>query len=328
MTRRTILSLVWAVLLVVMTPLPPTLVPHAFATFPGRNGPIVFEVQSDPYRRADPIGRGIVEWDLFVTAPGGVTERLTQGPDNDWYPAWSPDGTKIAFMRGPAESLASDIYVMDADGSDVVNVTNSPGTQDLSPTWSPDGRRIGFVSGAAVVGTGADTRYLDLWTMNADGSDATRLTDGASALQPDWSPNGRWIAYTSGNNIRLVTPDGSRDIPLPGVTAFADAPSWSPDGRVIAFAAGHDIWVVGVDGSGLKNLTQTPAEITGRGEEYNPSWSPDGKKIVFGSNQTEPTEVGYGSIALLSMNADGTGITEVVDIDLGGYSAPDWGPRP
>jgi Tol biopolymer transport system component len=107
-------------------------------------------------------------------------------------PAWSPDGSSIAF-----HSLRDgnyDIYVMDADGSNEIRLTTD-GSADLNPVWSPDGLRIAFVS----------TRDADyeLYVMNADGSDQQRLTEsGGRDEHPTWSPDGSRIAFSSDRDGR------------------------------------------------------------------------------------------------------------------------------
>ena len=75
---------------------------------------------------------------------GGNQRRLTNNPDDDWEPSWSPDGKRIAFSSD--RDGASEIYVMDADGSNQLNLTNNNPGLDSSPSWSPDGKRIAFSS--------------------------------------------------------------------------------------------------------------------------------------------------------------------------------------
>ena len=96
-------------------------------------------------------------------------------------PAWSPDGTRIAFSRREADSYYYDIYVMDADGSDPVNLTNGAPPSDLTPTWSPDGTRIAFQSSRVAP--------YEIYVMNADGTGQVDLTNtSAKESWPVWSP--------------------------------------------------------------------------------------------------------------------------------------------
>jgi Tol biopolymer transport system component len=121
----------------------------------------------------------------------------------DVAPTWSPDGSRIAFqsLRGGNE----DIYVMDADGSNLIRLTTSVAA-DMHPAWSPDGTRIAFVSSR-----GAD---YDIYVMNADGSGQTALTNGDGMdEQPSWSSDGQRIAFTSDRNndvgLYVMNADGS-----------------------------------------------------------------------------------------------------------------------
>jgi len=91
-------------------------------------------------------------------------------------PDWSPDGKKIVFVSNRDDNL--EIYVMNADGSNQVNLTNNY-NNDFDPVWSPDGERIAFVSGR--------DRNNEIYVMNADGSEPRRLTDNTDDdVKPDW----------------------------------------------------------------------------------------------------------------------------------------------
>ena len=161
-----------------------------------------------------------------------------------------------------------EIYVMSADGSGQINLTNDHGT-DFSPSWSPDGASIAFVS---LRGSNAD-----IYVMSADGSGQTNLTnDPGDDLLPAWSPDGARIAFVSdrdGNEeIYVMSADGSGQTNLTNDPAADWAPSWSPDGARIAFYSKRDgnweIYFMSADGSGQTNLTNNPA-IDGE-----PSWGP------------------------------------------------------
>lgn len=181
-------------------------------------------------------------------------------------PKWSPDGTRIAFT-GTGENY-HDIYVVDADGSNLVNLTNSPTYGEYGNTWSPDGTRVAF--------TAYREEQNGLYVMDADGSNPTLLramTGGAMDLA--WSPDGSRIAYagdceTSANNqeICVVGADGSNPVNLTNHSANDWDPDWSPDGSRLAFLSrrgnGYDIYVMQSDGSGVVHLVW--------GGE--PTWSP------------------------------------------------------
>jgi TolB protein len=143
---------------------------------------------------------GPISGDIFViNADGsGISTNLTNAPGaHNIRPDWSPNGRKIAFSSRDPESDSDDIYVMNADGTDKTRLTDST-DPEIAPAWSPDGRKIAYQR-CVLPYAGADyDKYgnQEIYVMNADGSDQTRLTnyDGRD-LDPDWSPDGRWIAF-------------------------------------------------------------------------------------------------------------------------------------
>jgi dipeptidyl aminopeptidase/acylaminoacyl peptidase len=143
-------------------------------------------------------------------------------PANDEQPVWSPDGSKIAFTSNRGGNI--DVYVMDADGTDPVNVSANPAT-DWMPAWSPDGSRLAFIAGRD-----AD---FELYAMNADGSGQTRLTGHPGAeFSPAWSPDGTRITYNAfaeGNfEIFAIDSDGTDAGNLTNHFAFDSRPDWQP----------------------------------------------------------------------------------------------------
>lgn len=204
------------------------------------------------------------------------------------HPCWSPDGKRIAFT-GPAVGGASDILVVNLDGTGLVNLTNSPGN-DARPDWSPDGRHIAFNSNR--------DGNPEIYVINADGSGGTvRLTfNPATDMAADWSPNGQQITFESsrdGNReIYVMNADGTDQVRLtfdPRLDAF---PSWSPDGRRIAFHRqlmvipgldspnGSELFAINADGTGETQLThRTPGSFSafaswGQGHASEPAGSP------------------------------------------------------
>jgi len=199
-----------------------------------------------------------------------------------------------------------DIWVMHADGSNPVNLTNDK-VEDDFPEFSPDGKRIVWTKG----GHGPAG---ELWVMNADGSGKNQLTfDTFPDLYATWSPDGNRIAWSSrrksnadiyvmnvdGTNVRRLTTDPANDF----------APEWSPDGREIAFTSQRKgdtaVWVMKADGS-------DPLQLTRYGLHAGiPGWSPDGQKIVFVDGLCDAC----AESDLFTMNADGTRITQLTDTE-------------
>ena len=138
----------------------------------------------------------------IVDVEGKRLKNLTRlAGVEDSGPSWSPDSSKIAFMSNRDGN--SEIYVMDADGRNPVNLTNHS-RRDAAPDWSPDGKRIVFYSDRE--------EQSDIYTVDPDGANLVKLTDHpAQDRVPSWSPDGRWIAFQS-------TRDGNWEIYVMDVT--------------------------------------------------------------------------------------------------------------
>ena len=238
----------------------------ADATVPGTLGRIVFVSMSD-----DPAG------DIY-TRPfsGGPWQRLTSGPSAESTPAWSADGSEIAYTSNAAGS--TDIWMMDADGTNQRNITKDS-ANCYGPEFSPDGTRIAYTRVAA-------NGTLDIWTMNSDGSGAVNVTAAAPGdnSDPSWSPDGTKLAFsslrTAQKGVYVMDADGSNvTARLSDSFEWSDDPSWSPDGSMIAYvsirAGITNISKVNSDGSGISKITDRPAPDT------QPAWSPNGYHVMF-----------------------------------------------
>lgn len=168
---------------------------------------------------------------FVINLDGSGLEQLTGSTAlPNIRPDWSPDGRKIAFASGPSQQ--QQIYVMNADGSDPVRLTdsNSDGNA-VAPDWSPNGHRIVFQSNRDST---EEARNDEIYVMNADGSDQRRLTNyPGQDVDADWSPDGRMIAFQRDseprqiNQLFVVSVDGGEPMPLTALPSANGHPAWS-----------------------------------------------------------------------------------------------------
>ncbi|HEY7633469.1 MAG TPA: hypothetical protein VH817_22395 [Thermoleophilaceae bacterium] len=242
-------------------------------TFPGRNGRIAYSAQV--------AGRSQV---FTMRADGGGVRQITHELAGAAYPDWSSTGHELIYSR--SDGLAP---LVGATGALRTNVVTQEPIAD--PALSPDGKRLVFT----VMGDGLFDGP-SIYVTSRDGAFLQRLTSGSN---PQWSPNGRWIAYVSVpadsgcSGIRLMQPDGSDDHPvaeaIPGPNHSchdgAEAPSFSPDSRRVLYVAddirtphkknGSDLYTVSIHGGAHKRLTNDDRVESG------PVFSPDGKRVAY-----------------------------------------------
>jgi TolB protein len=200
----------------------------------------------------------------LVSFPGGTAGGSNQSP------AWSADGTKIAFSS--SRSGDPEIWVADASGGNLHKLTAFRGP-DVGPTWNPrTNSQIAWVSGR----TGLPQIYI----MDQDGANIQRMTDGGYAISPSWSSNGQFLTFSwnrkygpgapGGQDIYVMDIASKRWLQLTHDAGTNDFPSWAPDGRHIVFerAVGShsEIWMMLADGTDQHQLTHV-------GNNFMPNWS-------------------------------------------------------
>ncbi len=226
---------------------------------------------------------------IAVMNPDGSGLRAITFGAADEEPAWSPDGTRIAFWRAPQEKSAG-IWVANADGTDAHPLLQ---TQDSieAIAWSPGGSKIAWVDVGSPPFSGTELDFpQDLYAMSSDGTGATAIVTDGQVTDFAWSPDGNHIVlerqsglpdYRLGYDLSVVSVDGTGETPLTQDHISMD-PAWAPGGTMIAFVGSssggwkqRDLFVMNADGSDRKQIT------TGAGAVENPTWSPDGTKIAF-----------------------------------------------
>jgi Tol biopolymer transport system component len=241
---------------------------------PARNGAIAFVTPWPSY-------------DIATVEPDGSGRAmLVEGPADDSDPAWSPDGSMLAFSSD--RDGDREIYVMDAKNGAIDQLTHNS-IADWDPTWAPTGARIAFVR----------TWNGRIITMRADGSRQERLTSVRRRYQaPAWSPNGKSIAVLGRKGLEMLDLASRRVRRVPRV---GEGPvAWSPDGTRIAFThqmdGGCDVYEVPPR---KLQAPATPVPCVGlvisrpngrvikswynRDQDYSgPVWSPDGTAMVLG----------------------------------------------
>jgi TolB protein len=282
----------------------------------------------------------------LINGDGTNPRRLTENTDYDGFPVLSPDGRRIVFdsnrLRAAGEPFnTSDLFVMATDGTAQTFLIRGS-----SATWSPDGKKIAFHASASGNGPpikpdpGAARSDNDIFVVNVDDllkkvAAPKNITNSSAAIDddPDWSPDGQSIVFTSHAvtddpinsataEIFVIDPDGNgKPVRLTNNTEEERAPAWSPDGKRIVFCCRRggpdfEICVMNANGTGQVRLTDNSLP------DLTPSWSPDGKKIVF------HRRVGArGQFQLFLVNADGTGEVQLT-FPPGLNAFPNWGEVP
>ena len=193
-------------------------------------------------------------WDIFIQSTSGqnAIDLTAHSPADDDEPAASPDGERVAFW---SSRDGGGIWVMGRTGEQVRRVTPAGVGAAFNPAWSPDGREIAYATENVQLTPLNWERASELWIVNVATGARRRLDlrGAADAVQPNWSPHGHRIAFTSR--------------PLRSASGSAASTSM-------------DIWTIPAGGG------PSVALVTGDNADWNPVWSPDGRHVYFVSDRS------------------------------------------
>jgi len=285
---------------------------------------------------------------LWTMNPDGSNARQLTTPDwgfADGDSSWSPDGARVAFERDDFAAGNSDLYVINADGTGLIRLTNCSAEPHsttcggyFGPVWTPDGRSLVFTRCCL---TRSDGVHQTIDIIAADGTGLRPLTydpnPNGGDEAPTVSPDGRWVAFSrviasrpgqvTGIAMFLVRTDGTGLHQVTPSNLFVDEKDWSPDGTRIVFTshAGSngqpfraDIDTIAPDGTHLAVLTST---TPGQTFAFAPVWSPAGDRILFHGYPSED-----GDTHLFTMRPDGSDVQEIAG--TGGSGPASWGTAP
>ena len=232
-----------------------------------------------------------------------------------------PAGTNTGFKREGTILYSAtkanlrnwDLFTIKADGSEPPVQLTQTREFEQHPCWSPDGKKILYTSGDVMTN-------IDIFAMDADGSNPVRLTEHPERDQrASWSPDGEQIAFVSQRDgdvaIWIMDADGGNGRKL----VKGREPSWSPDGKKITFTSGQfegwdEIYVIDVDGQNMQRLTFDKGKF-----DVFPRWAPGGKRVVFDSER-------FGGQELMLMKPDGSCQTRITIAEKTFEAEPVWSP--
>jgi Tol biopolymer transport system component len=265
----------------------------------------------------NPDGTGLIQ---LTHEPKGIAAR---------WPGWSPDGSRLLFVRFNLSTAMGRIWIMNANGSGQRQLaSDAPGYRDYQPRYTPDGRQILFSRCSPNDGLCA------IWIMRSDGTHRRLLVPflktptETNNFDANVSPDGRRITFTRfgfhgiASQVWMADISGAHAHRLTAPQLEAGQATWSPDGSHIAFASNSSraqsaIYAMRANGTGLTRLAITKWPTN----NFNPAYAPDGRQIAFSSDRLHPD---LCCEDLFVMHADGgqqhlvaTGIKGVIDVAWG-----------
>jgi Tol biopolymer transport system component len=263
--------------------------------------------------------------DIYIVNTDGTgLKRLTNDPDLEDHPVWSPDGRQIAYVHWPSNRTAAGntIWVMNADGTGKKQLTRGD-VHGNAPEWSPDGKQIAFWR--------QTSNGESIYVINADGSGVKAVAGGIRVWEESpqgpeygggmaWAPDGR-ILYLSAGEVVAVFPDGSKHEQL---TQGADLGTFamSPDGAMFALEnSARRLQVTPVQAGGASVPLLDPVYDFMADPWTVPSWAPDGKSLAISSSSL----FGMTGSPIYIIGADGSGLSQVPGIETANDVA--WRPE-
>jgi Tol biopolymer transport system component len=274
----------------------------ASATIPGKNGKIAFTGSNGDVFTMNPDGTDVTQLTLF-SVNGGSTCCAT----------WSPDGRQLVFGAEPGPPFISQLWLMNADGSNQHLLLGEDSFFEYFPSFSLDGSQVVFTR------CELPAFHCAIYRIGINGNGLTALTPydpnpDVNDFVPVYSPDGKTIAFDSVTRggviaaIYLMDADGSNIRQLtPGVIEGLNA-DWSPDGTQIAFFSNccnvppAQIFTIHPDGSALTQLTNPSNAV-----DVQPSWSPQQNAIVF---ERDSTSVTASQIVVINANGSGQNLAQ------------------